>query len=43
MLKDRNLTPHTYDEQLADVIFDRIKEYIPIFKNTLAKLQGLVE
>ncbi|OJW68912.1 MAG: hypothetical protein BGO68_03975 [Candidatus Amoebophilus sp. 36-38] len=43
MLKDRNLTSNTYDKQLADVIFDRIKDYIPIFKSTLAKLQGLVD
>lgn len=29
MLKDRNMTSHTYDEQLADEIYNRIKLYVP--------------
>lgn len=29
MLKDRNLTSRTYDEELADKIFARIKKYTP--------------
>jgi len=29
MLKDRNMTSHTYDEQLANEIFLRIKLYVP--------------
>ena len=29
MLEDRNLTSHTYDEELADEIFQRIKVYTP--------------
>lgn len=29
ILEDRNLTSHTYDEELADEIFQRIKVYTP--------------
>ncbi len=29
MLTDRNMTSHTYDEQLADQIFKRIQGYVP--------------
>jgi len=32
MLKDRNLTSHTYDQILADEIFARIKTYVPVIK-----------
>lgn len=35
MLKDRNLLSHTYEEQLADEIYERIKAYIPLFKSDL--------
>lgn len=34
MLKDRNLTSHTYDEAIADEIYRKIKEYVPIFRDT---------
>jgi nucleotidyltransferase substrate binding protein (TIGR01987 family) len=34
MLKDRNLTSHTYDEKLADEIFARVKKYIHVFQKT---------
>lgn len=37
MLKDRNLTSHTYDEKLADAIYQRIKEYVPAFRKLLEK------
>jgi len=37
MLKDRNLTSHTYDENLADAIYQRIKEYVPAFRKLLEK------
>lgn len=39
MLKDRNLTSHTYDEKLADQIFLNIKTYIPTFRSTFDKLR----
>ncbi len=38
MLRDRNLTSHTYDEQFADEIYLRIKSYVPTFKATFEKL-----
>jgi nucleotidyltransferase substrate binding protein (TIGR01987 family) len=38
MLKDRNLTSHTYDEKLADKIYANIKSYFPTLKNTYEKL-----
>jgi len=38
MLKDRNLTSHTYDEKLADLIYARIKTYVPVFIKTLNSL-----
>ncbi|MBP9692710.1 MAG: nucleotidyltransferase substrate binding protein [Alphaproteobacteria bacterium] len=38
MLKDRNLTSHTYDEKLADLIYERIKTYVPVFTKTLNSL-----
>lgn len=38
MLKDRNLTSHTYDETLADVIYQHIQSYVPVFRSTLTQL-----
>ncbi len=38
MLHDRNLTSHTYDEKLADEIYERIRGYIPVFRDTLISL-----
>ena len=29
MLRDRNMTSHTYDEKLADEIYKRIQDYVP--------------
>ncbi len=40
MLQDRNLSSHTYDEALADRMFEDIKTYLPILRvtfNTLSK------
>lgn len=39
MLRDRNMTSHTYDEKLADEIFLRIKLYVPELRNLLNKIQ----
>lgn len=39
MLRDRNMTSHTYDEKLADEIFFRIKLYVPELRNLLNKIQ----
>jgi len=38
MLKDRNLTSHTYDQQIADEIFSNIRTYIPLLRKTFNKL-----
>ena len=38
MLEDRNMTSHTYDEDLADQIFMRIKLYTPVLRETYNKL-----
>ncbi len=32
MLSDRNMTFHTYNEKLADEIYERIKKYVPELK-----------
>ena len=41
MLKDRNLTSHTYDEKLAHEVYERIKGYVPVFTSTLDHLLKL--
>lgn len=38
MLKDRNMTSHTYNEKLADEIYIRIKSYVPELRNLLDKI-----
>lgn len=40
MLYDRNMTPYTYEEQLANTIFQRIKNYVPAFKKIVTTLQN---
>jgi nucleotidyltransferase substrate binding protein (TIGR01987 family) len=35
MLKDRNMTSHTYNEKLADEIYLRIKLYVPELRHLL--------
>jgi nucleotidyltransferase substrate binding protein (TIGR01987 family) len=39
MLNDRNLTSHTYDEKLADLVYGRIKRYTPVFRRTYDALK----
>lgn len=39
MLNDRNLTSHTYNTELADQIFARLKTYYPIMHKTFTALQ----
>ena len=34
MLHDKNITSHTYDEELADKVFQNIKTYVPILRKT---------
>lgn len=42
MIKDRNLTSHTYDVVLADEIFNRIKLYVPVFRQAFDKLSEAI-
>jgi nucleotidyltransferase substrate binding protein (TIGR01987 family) len=38
MVRDRNLTSHTYDEKLADAIYLRIQSHLPILRQEFDKL-----
>lgn len=38
MMQDRNLTSHTYDENLADKIYQHIQSYVPVFRVTFDTL-----
>lgn len=38
MLHDRNATSHTYDEEIANKIFNNIKKYIPVIRRTFDAL-----
>jgi nucleotidyltransferase substrate binding protein (TIGR01987 family) len=41
MLRDRNLTSHTYNASVADEIIERlVHDYAPCFRNALARLHG---
>lgn len=39
MLKDRNMSSHTYNQELADDIYLRIKQYVPSLKEAFEKLK----
>ncbi len=39
MLRDRNLTSHTYNQELAETIYVNIKEYYPVMTATLHNLK----
>lgn len=41
MLRDINLTSHTYDENLADQIYENIKRYAPVLRQEFDKLKKL--
>lgn len=38
MLEDRNLTVHTYKQELAKEIFERLPNYVPLFEGLLQVL-----
>lgn len=42
MIDDRNLTSHTYQEQLADSIYNRLNAYAKIMGKLLEQMQGVV-
>jgi nucleotidyltransferase substrate binding protein (TIGR01987 family) len=40
MLRDRNLTSHTYNRNVADEILERVlRDYLPCFRQTLERLR----
>lgn len=40
MLRDRNLTRHTYNRSVADEILERLfRDYVPCFRQTLERLR----
>ena len=41
MLDDRNNTSHAYKEAEAKIIFDHIKNYLPVFQSTYLSLQTM--
>jgi nucleotidyltransferase substrate binding protein (TIGR01987 family) len=40
---DRNRTVHTYNEELADAIYDRIRNYAPVMSDLVRAMQDRVE
>jgi len=38
MLEDRNLTAHTYDEELAKTVYHRLPRYLPLLEALLQRL-----
>jgi nucleotidyltransferase substrate binding protein (TIGR01987 family) len=40
MIKNRNLTTHTYDSELAENVYLDIKNYLPLFKELLQKIDN---
>ncbi|MBI4382255.1 MAG: nucleotidyltransferase substrate binding protein [candidate division NC10 bacterium] len=40
MLEDRNLTAHTYDEELAKTVFGRLPRHLPLLEALLLRLTG---
>ncbi len=39
MLQDRNLSVHTYNEELADQLYARLLRYLPPFRQLLGELE----
>lgn len=39
MIEDRNLTVHTYEEELAEGIYHNLKDYLSLFKELLENLR----
>ncbi len=39
MLDDRNVTSHTYDEELADDVYKRILDYYPFLEQALVRIK----
>ena len=41
MIDDRNLTYHTYKEEIAEDIFSRFEKYIPILEKIILKIKEI--
>ena len=41
MIDDRNLTSHTYKEEIAEDIFSRFEKYIPILEKRILKIKEI--
>ena len=39
MIEDRNLTVHTYDEEIAEKVCNHIFDYLPLFRELLLRLK----
>jgi len=39
MLQDRNLSVHTYNEELANQLYSRLPRYLPAFRQLLGEMQ----
>lgn len=42
MIKDRTQTSHTYDEDLADKIYEHIIDYVPTIRKSFDQLKKLI-
>jgi len=40
MVQNRNLTTHTYNEDLADEIYNNLGEYLSLFESLVVKLEA---
>lgn len=43
MLDNRNNTSHAYKEEAAQIIFEHIKSYVPVFEATYQKLKRMYD
>lgn len=43
MLRDRNLTTHTYDETTAEEIYDRLPQYLEVLKDLQSGLRKYLQ
>lgn len=39
MIGDRNLTVHVYKEEIAEAVYEKLPEYLKMFKNFLRRLK----
>lgn len=42
MLHDRNNSSHTYNKEIADLIFQNIELYVPHIKDAIEKLTKII-